>query len=79
MGRATAVTQFQRFVPPEREFGIEAEPIKSRLIEMEGGTLIQILPDLPVERQSVYVVFPPGRFTQPKTRAFIDFLVSSGR
>jgi DNA-binding transcriptional LysR family regulator len=23
----------------------------------------------------IYAVYPPGRFTQPKVRAFIDFLV----
>jgi DNA-binding transcriptional LysR family regulator len=25
--------------------------------------------------QGIYAVYPPGRFTQPKVRAFIDFLV----
>ena len=31
--------------------------------------------DLPAETQGIYAVYPPGRFTQPKVRAFIDFLV----
>jgi DNA-binding transcriptional LysR family regulator len=26
--------------------------------------------------QGIYAVYPPGRFTQPKVRAFIDFLAS---
>lgn len=35
------------------------------------------IPGLPVETQGIYAVYPPGRFTQPKVRAFIDFLVRS--
>jgi DNA-binding transcriptional LysR family regulator len=27
-----------------------------------------------VESLGIYAVYPPGRFTQPKVRAFIDFL-----
>jgi DNA-binding transcriptional LysR family regulator len=27
-----------------------------------------------LETQGIYAVYPPGRFTQPKVRAFIDFL-----
>ena len=34
-----------------------------------------VIPELPVETQGIYAVYPPGRFTQPKVRAFIDFLV----
>ena len=26
------------------------------------------------ETQGIYVVYPPGEFTQPKVRAFIDYL-----
>ena len=37
----------------------------------------EAIPDLPVEIQGIYAVYPPGRFTQPKVRAFIDFLVDS--
>jgi DNA-binding transcriptional LysR family regulator len=43
---------------------------------LRQGNITHVLPSMPVERQNVYVVYPPGRFTQPKTRAFIDFLVS---
>ena len=35
------------------------------------------MPSLPDEVQGIYAVYPPGRFTQPKVRAFIDFLVQS--
>ncbi len=39
------------------------------------GLVEVAIPDLPVETQGIYAVYPPGRFTQPKVRAFIDFLV----
>lgn len=42
---------------------------------MEKGLVEEAIPNLPVERQSIYAVYPPGRFTQPKVRAFVDFLV----
>lgn len=42
---------------------------------MEKGLVEEAIPDLPVEMQSIYAVYPPGRFTQPKVRAFVDFLV----
>ena len=42
---------------------------------MEKGQVEDAIPDLPLETQGIYAVYPPGRFTQPKVRAFIDFLV----
>ncbi|WP_101068417.1 LysR family transcriptional regulator [Roseovarius salinarum] len=42
---------------------------------MEQGLVEDVIPDLPVETQGIYAVYPPGRYTQPKVRAFIDFLV----
>ena len=44
---------------------------------MRGGSVIEAIPDLPVETLGIYAVYPPGRFTQPKVRAFIDFLAAS--
>ncbi|SMY08422.1 LysR family transcriptional regulator [Flavimaricola marinus] len=41
----------------------------------EQGLVEEAIPDLPIETQGIYAVYPPGRFTQPKVRAFIDFLV----
>ncbi|MEQ9258553.1 MAG: LysR family transcriptional regulator [Roseovarius sp.] len=43
---------------------------------MKEGLVVDVIPDLPVETQGIYAVYPPGRFTQPKVRAFIDFLVN---
>ncbi|MEJ6708542.1 MAG: LysR family transcriptional regulator [Amylibacter sp.] len=42
---------------------------------VEDGRLKAVLPDLPVEKLGIHVVYPPGLYTQPKLRAFIDFLV----
>jgi DNA-binding transcriptional LysR family regulator len=42
---------------------------------MEAGLVEDAIPELPQETQGIYAVYPPGRFTQPKVRAFIDFLV----
>ena len=41
------------------------------------GLVEEAIPDLPVDTQGIYAVYPPGRFTQPKVRAFIDFLVQA--
>lgn len=43
---------------------------------MEQGLIVDAIPSLPMETQGIYAVYPPGRFTQPKVRAFIDFLVN---
>lgn len=42
---------------------------------MRDGLVEDVMPELPMERQGIFAVYPPGRFTQPKVRAFIDFLV----
>ncbi|AHM03379.1 Transcriptional regulator, LysR family [Roseibacterium elongatum DSM 19469] len=44
---------------------------------MRDGLLEDAIPDLPVEIQGIYAVYPPGRFIQPKVRSFIDFLVTA--
>ena len=44
---------------------------------VERGEVVDVIPSLPFETQGIYAVYPPGRFTQPKVRAFIDFLVHS--
>ncbi len=41
---------------------------------MRDGLIEEAIPELPIETQGIYAVYPPGRFTQPKVRAFIDFL-----
>jgi DNA-binding transcriptional LysR family regulator len=41
---------------------------------MREGQVEEAIPNLPVEILGIYAVYPPGRFTQPKVRAFIDFM-----
>ena len=40
---------------------------------LRSGLVEEAIPDLPVETLGIYAVYPPGRFTQPKVRAFIEF------
>lgn len=42
---------------------------------MKRGEVVDVMPDLPLVQQNVNAIYPPGQFTQPKVRAFIDFLV----
>ncbi len=44
---------------------------------LEQGLVQEALPELPAEKQGIYAVYPPGRYTQPKVRTFIDFLVEA--
>ncbi|SDY34236.1 transcriptional regulator, LysR family [Jannaschia faecimaris] len=46
---------------------------------MKEGKLVPAIEGLAPETQGIYAVYPPGRYTQPKVRAFIDFLVESFR
>ena len=47
-----------------------AEALKDGLVE-------EAMPELPSESQGIFAVYPPGRYTQPKVRTFIDFLVEA--
>ena len=42
---------------------------------LRAGEVEETMPHLPMEIQRLHAVYPPGRYTQPKLRAFIDFLV----
>ncbi len=46
---------------------------------MKDGRLVPAIEGMAPETQGIYAVYPPGRYTQPKVRAFIDFLVDSFR
>ena len=43
---------------------------------MAQGLVQDVIPDLPRTTLGIHAVYPPGRYTQPKVRAFIDFLVA---
>ena len=44
---------------------------------LRQGLVEEAMPELPKETQGIYAVYPPGRYTQPKVRTFIDFLVDA--
>lgn len=44
---------------------------------MARGLVEDAMPDLPADPQGIYAVYPSGRYTQPKVRAFVDFLVAA--
>ncbi|GFE64490.1 LysR family transcriptional regulator [Litoreibacter roseus] len=44
---------------------------------LEQGLVEDAMPELPLEKQGIFAVYPPGRYTQPKVRTFIDFLVEA--
>jgi len=44
---------------------------------LRQGLVEEAMPELPKETQGIYAVYPPGRYTQPKVRTFIDFLVDT--
>jgi DNA-binding transcriptional LysR family regulator len=46
---------------------------------LRDGLVEDVMPDLPPEIEGIYALYPAGRYTQPKVRAFIDFLVASFR
>ena len=46
---------------------------------LQTGKLVEVLPDLDQPIIEVQIVYPPGRYVQPKTRAFIDYLVEQFR
>lgn len=44
---------------------------------METGLVQDVFPSFPKDTQGIYAVYPPGKFTQPKVRVFIDFLAQA--
>ena len=44
---------------------------------MKSGQVIDVMLHLPQEKQGIYLIYPLGRFTQPKVCAFINFLVGA--
>ena len=58
----------------ERGLGVSLSPDFICEESLAEGRVREILPDAAPEPLGVWAVTPPGRFTQPKVRAFIDFL-----
>lgn len=46
---------------------------------LSSGRLIEVLPERGGDTIGIYALYPEGRYTQPKLRAFIDFLADEFR
>lgn len=60
----------------ERGLGISLAPDFICDDSLAAGRVRQILPSATPEPLGIWAVTPPGRFMQPKVRAFIDFLAA---
>lgn len=60
-----------------RGLGIAFLPTFLLREEMADRALVDAMPSLPPQTEAIYAVYPPGRYPQPKVRAFIDFLTQA--
>ena len=60
----------------KRGLGIALSPSFFLCDELNSGDLVQILEDHPQAPMGIHIVYPPGRYVQPKTRAFLDFFAA---
>lgn len=63
----------------EAGLGIAQVPSFMAAGALASGRLVEVLPDRPADILGVHVVYPPGRYPQPKLRAFVDFLADRFR
>ncbi len=73
-GNLTANDGHSLLQAAEAGLGIAFLPCFLHHEKVESGRLISILDDLPEQSQDIYAMYPHGQYTQPKLRAFLDFL-----
>lgn len=73
-GRLTANNGESLRRAAESGLGISLVPAFLLGDSLQTGRLVRVLPDLDLDLLGIYAVYPPGRYTQPKLRAFIDFM-----
>lgn len=73
-GRLTANNGESLKRAAEAGIGISLAPAFILGDSIREGRLVPVLEDLDLDMLGIYAVYPAGRFTQPKLRAFIDFL-----
>ncbi|MEL6979220.1 MAG: LysR family transcriptional regulator [Pseudomonadota bacterium] len=61
----------------ERDLGIAFLPDFIVEDSVAAGRVRQILPDATPDPIGIWAVTPPGRFVQPKVRAFVDFIAEA--
>ncbi|QHQ36876.1 LysR family transcriptional regulator [Algicella marina] len=76
-GRLTANNGESLLKAAESGLGVALLPAFIIGDSLQKGRLLEVLPDNQNPPLGIYAVYPPGRFVQPKLRAFIDFLVQS--
>jgi DNA-binding transcriptional LysR family regulator len=78
-GRLTANNGDSLRRAAEAGLGIALQPAFILGDALRTGRLVEVLPDCRPEPLGIYALYPPGRFTQPKLRVFIDFLAEHFR
>lgn len=63
----------------EAGLGIAQVPSFMAAGALAAGRLVEVLAERPADILGVHVVYPPGRYPQPKLRAFVDFLAERFR
>ena len=63
----------------EQGLGIAYTPSFILCDAMKSGRLVQVLSDLPAREIGIHLVYPEGRYLQPKLRVLIDFLAEKYR
>lgn len=63
----------------ERDLGIALLPDFIYEDSLASGRVVTVLDEAAPEPLGIWAVTPPGRFTQPKVRVFVDFLADSLR
>lgn len=78
-GRLTVNNGESLMLAAEAGLGIALQPAFILGDALATGRLVEILPDCRPGLLDVHAIYPPGRFTQAKLRAFIDHLVEHFR
>ena len=73
-GRLTANNGEALLQAAARGLGIAYAPSFMGCEALKSGGLVQLLPELPARDIGVHIVYPEGRYLQPKLRVLIDFL-----
>ncbi|WP_316014413.1 LysR family transcriptional regulator [Roseobacter sp. HKCCA0434] len=60
----------------ENGLGISHVPTFILRDSIEKGRTVEVLPKIRKPELGIYAVYPPGRFPQPKLRAFVEFMAA---
>jgi len=77
--RLTANNGDALMLAAEQGLGIAYTPSFILCDAMKSGRLVQVLSDLPAREIGIHLVYPEGRYLQPKLRVLIDFLADKYR